>query len=120
MAEAAGIGCPAPIFPVRDLDAALAFYERLGFKVWKYDEGYGYAQREGLTLHLQWRPPADPSTGSCAVWVKTQHVDELHAEWLECGLELNMSTPEDKPWRVREFAIKDPDHNLLRFGRHLR
>jgi hypothetical protein len=24
---------------------------------------------------------------------------------------------EDKPWGVREFSIRDPDNNQLRFGR---
>src|SRR5437763_13455983 len=103
----AGIGCPSPIFPVKDLEASLAFYARLGFATRKYDDGYGYAERDGLILHLQWRPPADPSTGSSAVWVHTQEVDALHAEWAATGLELQMSVPEDKPWRVREFALKD-------------
>lgn len=32
-----GIGCPAPVFAVRDLTAARTFYERLGFDVRRYD-----------------------------------------------------------------------------------
>ena len=44
----------APIFPVRDLDAALAFYQRLGFAVRPYfGGGYGFASRDGIALHLR-------------------------------------------------------------------
>src|SRR4051812_38811225 len=43
----------APIFPVRDLDRALAFYARLGFGVRRYaGGGYGYVARDGVELHL--------------------------------------------------------------------
>ena len=48
-----GLRRPAPILPVRDLEASLAFYARLGFAVSRYDEGYGYARRERLHLHLR-------------------------------------------------------------------
>src|SRR5438105_15847148 len=74
-----GIGCPAPIFPVRDLDAAQAFYARLGFRVWKHDEGYGYAQREGLKIHLRWED-VDPHAGGGSVYVETSEADRLHVE----------------------------------------
>ena len=50
----------APVFPVRDLDAAMAFYERLGFAVRRYDSGYGYAERDGLKLHLRASPELEP------------------------------------------------------------
>ena len=56
----AGIRSPAPIFAVRDLEAAMAFYERLGFDVRRYDAGYGYAEREGLRLHLSASAESEP------------------------------------------------------------
>jgi hypothetical protein len=69
-------------------------------------------------------------------------VDELHEEWRACGLlpvlgatgpalkaevrrrwdagepvGLMSEAVEDKPWRVREFSLRDLDNNQLRFGR---
>jgi hypothetical protein len=39
----------APIFAVRDLAAAMDFYERLGFAVRAYrGGGYGFASRGGI------------------------------------------------------------------------
>src|SRR5438270_13640471 len=43
----------APIFGVRDVDAALAYYETLGFRTRSYDDGiYGLAARDGIQFHL--------------------------------------------------------------------
>jgi catechol 2,3-dioxygenase-like lactoylglutathione lyase family enzyme len=139
-----GIGRPAPVFAVRDLEAALAFYERLGFEIRRYDAGYGYAEREGLRLHLRASPELEPFSNYAEVYVETVEVDRLHEEWLSCGLlpvpgsitpELRAEVRrrwhagepvgllsgrvEDKPWRVREFSLRDPDNNQLRFGRQL-
>jgi hypothetical protein len=50
----------SPIFPVRDLRRALAHYESLGFDVEPYTggDGYGFADRDGLRLHLALDPTA--------------------------------------------------------------
>src|SRR3954465_9582048 len=43
----------APIFGVRDVTAALAYYETLGFRTRSYDGAiYGFATREGIEFHL--------------------------------------------------------------------
>jgi hypothetical protein len=140
-----GLRCPEPIFPVQDLDAAMAFYGRLGFRVRSYDSGYGYAQREALKIHLRVSPEVDPFANPCALWVEVEGVDALHEEWLACDLWLLRGpiTPEldaeardrwargertgrmsveveDRPWHVREFALLDLDNNQLRFGRRLK
>jgi catechol 2,3-dioxygenase-like lactoylglutathione lyase family enzyme len=137
-----GLKWPAPVFAVPNLEAAMVFYERLGFTVRRYDSGYGYAEREGLRLHLRASPEIEPFSNYSEVYVETAEVDELHEEWRACGLLAVPSgiTPalkaevrrrweagepvglmsefvEDKPWGIREFSIRDPDNNQLRFGR---
>ena len=132
----------APVFPVRDLGAAMAFYERLGFAVRRYDSGYGYAEREGLKLPLRASPELEPFSTYSEVWVDAPDPDRLHQEWSACGLlpvvggigpelwaevrrrfyagdpvGLMSELVEDKPWGVREFSIRDLDSNQLRFGR---
>ena len=139
-----GLGCPAPIFAVRGLEAAMAFYELLGFDTRRYDAGYGYAEREGLRLHLRASPEVEPFGNYSEVYVETAEVDQLHEEWQKCGLlpvpgvigpalraevkrrweagepvGLMSEFVEDKPCHVREFGIRDLDNNHLRFGRQL-
>lgn len=134
--------CPAPIFAVRDLEAAMAFYALLSFEVRRHDPGYGYAEREGLRLHLRGAPEIEPFSNYSEVYVETAEVDRLHAEWRTCGLlpvpgaigpdlkaevrrrfdagdpvGLISESVQDKPWGVREFSLRDPDNNQLRFGR---
>jgi len=133
---------PSPVFAVRDLGAAMTFYERLGFSVRRYDAGYGYAERDGLKLHLRAAPEIDPFTNYVEVWVETADPDRLHDEWRPLGLlpvvdgigpelraevrrRFDAGDPvgllsdrvEDKPWGVREFGLRDLDNNHLRFGR---
>jgi catechol 2,3-dioxygenase-like lactoylglutathione lyase family enzyme len=139
-----GLGSPAPVFAVRDLAAAMAFYERLGFAVRRYDAGYGYAKRDGLRLHLRASREIEPFSNYAEVYVETVEVDRLHEEWQTCGLlpvpgviapELEAEVRrrweagepvgllsewvEDKPWGVREFGLRDLDNNHLRFGRQI-
>ena len=120
----------------------MSFYERLGFDVRRYDAGYGYAEREGLRIHLRASPELEPFGNYSEVYVETAEVDQLHEEWQSCGLlpvpgaidptlkaevrrrweagqpvGLMSKSVEDKPWHVREFSIRDLDNNQLRFGR---
>ena len=139
-----GLSRVAPIFPVRDLSESLAFYRRLGFRTDVYDEGYGFARRERLRLHLRVVPELDPCANNSAVYVDAADVDALHAEWLARGLRVVPAVMgpgideearqrgdaaqrlgritelvEAKPWGVREFTILDPDDNELRFGQEI-
>jgi len=132
------------VFAVRDLGAAFAFYERLGFAVRRYDAGYGYATREELRIHLRASPEIEPFSNYAEVYVETMEVDRLHREWQACDLltvtgaigpELEAEVRrrwqagepvgllservEDKPWGVREFSLRDLDNNHLRFGRQI-
>ena len=54
----------SPIFPVRDMTAALAHYAALGFRTFSYQGGddYGFADREGTGLHLTADPGMTPRT----------------------------------------------------------
>lgn len=40
-------------------------------------------------------------------------VDGLFAEWKAAGAKVVLE-PEDKPWKLREFTVADPDGNLIR------
>jgi hypothetical protein len=117
----AGLGCPEPVFPVRDLDAAAGLYARLGFRIRRYDDAYGFAERDRLCIHLQRSPELDPFANLSAVYVETADVDELHAEWLECGLWLVQTiTPQLDAEAFRRWARGDPGlERLARLVRQL-
>jgi predicted enzyme related to lactoylglutathione lyase len=107
----------APIFPVRDLEAALAYYSMLGFTTRAYDGGgYGFARRGRVEIHPGVVPDSDQRRGDAYLFV--EDADELAAEWRAAGAEVH--GPEDTEWRQHEGAISDPDGNVIRFGSPIR
>ncbi len=111
-----GVTGTAAVLPVRDLDAALEHYRRLGFDVHPYDNGYGYAVRGAADLHLAVRPGLDPRTNASAVYLYVDDAEALFAEWRAAGLEGQFFEPHDTDYGLREAAHIDRDGNLLRFG----
>jgi uncharacterized glyoxalase superfamily protein PhnB len=102
----------APIFPVRDLGAAMDHYQRLGFSVRAYDRGdYGFASREGFEIHLG---VVTDERSSSAAYLFVDDADELAEGWRSNGLEVH--SPEDTEWGQHEGAVVDPDGNVIRFG----
>jgi catechol 2,3-dioxygenase-like lactoylglutathione lyase family enzyme len=115
----------APIMPARDLAATLAFYGRLGFEVvgdrW---ESYRYliVRRGSLELHFWEHPDVDPLTTDFSCYLFVRDADALHAEWHGLGVPTDPATgsrlmpPVDTDYGLREFALVDPNGNLLRVG----
>jgi catechol 2,3-dioxygenase-like lactoylglutathione lyase family enzyme len=112
-----GVSGVAAILPVRDLDAALDHYGRLGFAVSAYEGGgYGYARRGAADFHLAVSQRLDASANTAAVYLHVDDADALYAEWSSCGVAGRFVEPEDTDYGLREGAHVDPDGNLLRFG----
>lgn len=105
----------SPLFPVRDLAAALTHYAALGFAVSAYDDSYGFADRDGTGLHLAADPAHDPSRGVVA-YLYVRDADALHAEWSRPGIGGHTHPVGPTPYGLREGSHRDPDGNLIRFG----
>jgi uncharacterized glyoxalase superfamily protein PhnB len=105
----------APIFPVRDLEVALAHYDRLGFatRVWE-GGGYAFITRDGIEIHLGVVDEFDPGAAKHSAYLWVEDADELSAAWRAAGAEVH--GPEDTPWHQHEGAVVDPDGNVIRFG----
>jgi hypothetical protein len=106
----------SPIFPVKDLVAALAHYSGLGFKTTSYDSGYGFADRDGLSLHLAVRPPDDPARTPASAYLSVRDADALYQQWNQPGIGGQTGPVEATPYAFREGSHVDPDGNLIRFG----
>jgi catechol 2,3-dioxygenase-like lactoylglutathione lyase family enzyme len=112
----------APVIPVRDLDAALARYRRLGFEAHAPDgpERYGFANRGSVSLHLTESAGHDPARTGAVVYLYVSDADQVHAEWAAAGVEGHLGAPTDRWYGLREFGLVDPDGTLLRVGSWLR
>jgi Ser/Thr protein kinase RdoA (MazF antagonist) len=112
-------GSFSPVFPVRDLSRALAHYASLGFQVKSYDAGYGFADRDEVSLHLS----VEAGHGSEAdhhhvgtAYLYVDDADALYDEWTRPEVGGLTRRVGDTPYRLREGSHVDPDGNLLRFG----
>jgi catechol 2,3-dioxygenase-like lactoylglutathione lyase family enzyme len=103
----------SPIFPVADLPRALRHYAALGCTVSTHDDGYGFAARAGVELHLVVVADDDPRRGPAAAYLHVPDADALAAEWSAVP---GTEGPVDTDYGLREGRHVDPDGNLLRFG----
>ncbi|MBL8865505.1 MAG: VOC family protein [Gemmataceae bacterium] len=113
-----------PVLPVRDVPAAIRFYERLGFRCSFADDPasprYAAVNRNGVELHLQWHDAADfRSLESDTLMLRfvVDNPDALFEEYQKQGVVPEGKTVRDTPWGTREFAFFDPDGNGLTFYR---
>ena len=90
-----------PILPVRDLRAALAHYERLGFRARPYADGddYGFIVRQRVELHLTYQPSSYYRDGAIAVvYLHVEDADALYEEWLPADGGGQLLPPADMEW----------------------
>jgi DNA-binding MarR family transcriptional regulator len=108
----------SPIFPVRDLAAALAHYSALGFGTSACAGGseYGFADRDGTGLHLAADPGHDPARHAASAYLYVRDADALYEEWSQPGIGGHTHPVGPTPYRLREGSHTDPDGNLIRFG----
>jgi DNA-binding MarR family transcriptional regulator/catechol 2,3-dioxygenase-like lactoylglutathione lyase family enzyme len=108
----------SPVFPVRDLAAALAHYAALGFETSAYAQGgeYGFADRDGVGLHLACDPDHDPARSAASAYLYVRDADALYEEWSRPGIGGLTRPVGPTPYRLREGSHVDPDGNLIRFG----
>jgi DNA-binding MarR family transcriptional regulator len=108
----------SPIFPVRALAVALAHYTALGFKTFAYADGadYGFANREGIGLHLTADPDHDPVHNDTSTYLYVRDADALYEEWSRPGIGGRTTPVGPTPYALREGSHVDPDGNQIRFG----
>ena len=111
-----------PEIHVSESAAAKGFYvDKLGFtcaKSWrpgeKDDPSYMAFVRDGVWLQVT---SFKGTLGTC-VYVYVDDVESLHAEFAAKGVQ-RLDAVEDQTWGMREFAVTDPDGNVLRFGQEI-
>jgi len=117
-----------PIIKVKSMPRALEFYcSTLGFnKEWEYaatPKGpyYSAVSLDGVHIHLS-TFDGDGVIGT-ATYFYVDDVDTLVKRFVAHGLKLKEDKnspveggPVDQTWGMREFYVRDPDRNSLRFG----
>lgn len=109
-----------PVLQVSDLDKSIAFYrDVLGFtQQFIFGEPPFYAGLElgKISLHLSAGKGNPSRRGMGSVYVFCDEVEAYYAEIRTKGAEIT-SPLDTHPYGMQDFQIKDPDGNLIGFGR---
>lgn len=109
-----------PSLPSRDLAATSRFYSQFGFRETFHDAGWLILERGGIQLEFFPRVSLDPCVNRSSCCIRVSDGDALYRAFCAAGLSAGprdiprMTRAEDQPWGIREFAVVDPDGNLLR------
>eukprot|EP00439_Symbiodinium_sp_Y106_P088141 s1_g677.t1 len=113
-----------PVLQVSDVRRSEAYYvEKLGFfshGIWGETADFCIVQLGEMSLALD-RSERDgplPLNQYWAAYIYVDDADALSTEYRAAGVEI-VREPEDAPYGLRDFDIKDPDGHVLAFGHDL-
>ena len=89
-------------------------------KIWGAPYFYAILTRGTIELHFFTHKELLPAESIAGCYIRVSDMDSLYqafalAELPRTGIP-RQDVLEDKPWGMREFAIVDPDGNLVRIG----
>lgn len=108
-----------PKLPMRNKAITKDFYiNKLGFTQFGGDfEGYLMVEKDAIQIHFFEFKDIDPRENDGQVYIRTDKIDELFSNISNSGIKT--TALEYKPWNQKEFALLDPDNNLLTFGENM-
>lgn len=106
---------------MRDKSRTKEYYlHNLGFEELGDYGDYLIVGKENIEIHFFEFKGLDPKKNYGQVYIRTNDIDKLYQEYLDSKVEIHPSGHLDiKPWGQREFALLDPDNNLLTFGQSI-
>lgn len=112
-----------PKLPMRDKTATKEFYiNKLGFEEFgdaDFDN-YLMLQKDTIQVHFFEFKALDPKENYGQVYIRTDDIDALYQSLLDNKTNIHPNGYlQIKPWGQKEFALLDPDNNLLTFGQNI-
>lgn len=105
---------------MRDKAATRKFYiDKLGFHEYGTADfdGYLMVEKDHVQLHFFEFKALEPRENYGQVYIRTNDIDALYQSMLEKQISIHPNGRlELKHWGQKEFALLDPDNNLLTFG----
>lgn len=113
-----------PKLPMRDKAVTKDYYiNKLGFQLFGDNEFDGYLMvfKDNIQLHFFAFKDLDPKENYGQVYIRINEIDELYQTLLNNQIAIHPNGHlETQPWGQREFALLDPDNNLLTFGESIK
>ena len=112
-----------PKLPMRDKEVTKDYYlGKLGFQVYGNNDfdGYLMVQKDNVQIHFFEFKKLDHKENYGQVYIRTNDIDKIYQSFLDKKVSIHPNGHlETKPWGQKEFALIDPDNNLLTFGHSL-
>jgi uncharacterized glyoxalase superfamily protein PhnB len=106
----------APVLHVTDVKETATYYrDVLGFECDFGDEQYSVVWRDNSAIHFT-RGSQRPTEIHLFQWVRD--VDSYYREVVDRGAEV-IGEPTDRPYKIREFTVRDPNGIDLVFGQDI-
>jgi hypothetical protein len=107
-----------PKLPMRDKALTKEFYlNNLSFKVLGDYDDYLIVGKDNIEIHFFKFNELDPKENYGQVYIRTDNIDELYQSLLDNQTSIHSNGKlQIKPWGQKEFALLDPDNNLLTYG----
>ena len=112
---------PRYVLAVLDLARSADYYQHvLGFEIREIgDPGWRLAEKGDIILMLghcpEAIPPARLGDHSYFAYILVEGLDAYHDQVKANGAQI-LSPPADKPWGMREFALRTVDGHRIMFG----
>jgi hypothetical protein len=110
-----------PKLPMRNKSITRNYYiNQLGFQEIGDYEGYLMVKKDDIEIHFFEFKEIDPKENYGQVYIRTEDIDKLYQSLLDNKTIIHPNGQlQTKPWGQKEFALLDPDNNLLTFGQNI-
>jgi catechol 2,3-dioxygenase-like lactoylglutathione lyase family enzyme len=107
-----------PKIPMRDKAKTKEFYlKQLNFKEINDYGDYLIMGKDSIEIHFFKFIDLDPKENYGQIYIRTNDIDEFYSLLVNHKVSIHPNGHlQIKPWGQKEFALLDPDHNLLTFG----
>lgn len=112
-----------PKLPMRNKALTRDYYlNMLGFELAGSGDYKDYlmVKKDQVELHFFEFKDLDPKENYGQVYFRTDNIDDFYQSLLAKKVPIHPAAPlQVKPWGQKEFALLDPDNNLLTFGQEI-
>lgn len=106
-----------PVLLARDINQTAEFYiQKVGFVVSNKYPNYLIIKRDETWLHFSLAQDLDPKTNDCSTYIYVSNIEALYQELKAQGILHPNGNFQEKDYGMKDFAILDPNGNLLTFG----
>lgn len=105
-----------PVLASLDIERSVGFFcKQLGFTKHYAEQGvYGVVSRGAVHVHF-WACKEQHIAENTSCRLRINGIDAFFDKCLSLGIVHPNAHLQDKPWGTREFAVLDPDGNLVTF-----